>query len=94
MGNAPDPAPDSDGSFFTGAVDLGTNAEDSGTGVLVRLTLQAVGPGLSPTSLVLPELKDKNDLPIGDTNGDGYFDGSVFNALIRSTIAFFSSLIR
>ena len=80
--NFSDGVPDSNGSYFVGAIDLGANAQDSGTGVLARLTLRAVGPGVSPGNLSWLELRDKNDNPIGDNDLDGYFDGSVFNALI------------
>ena len=38
--------PDSDGSFFIGALDLG--GSHSGSGVLARVTLKAVGAGVSP----------------------------------------------
>ena len=77
--NASDGIP---GMAYISGVELGTDAEDSGSGVLARLTLQAMAPGVSPASLLLAELKDKDNLPIGDTDADGYFDGSVFNALI------------
>jgi uncharacterized repeat protein (TIGR01451 family) len=80
--NASDSTPDSDGSFHVSAAELGIGAEDSGSGVLARLTLQAVGPGASPADLVSPMLKDKRNAYIGDTNDDGFFDGSIFNALI------------
>jgi hypothetical protein len=60
-----DPLPDSDGSYFMGAVDLG--AEDTGTGVLARLTLQAVGPGLSQANLGSLEPQNSNGSVIGDT---------------------------
>ena len=80
--NFSDAVPDSDGSYFVGAADLGAGAEDSGTGVLARLTLQAVAPGVSSADLAWLELKGENDVPIGDNDADGYFDGSVFNALI------------
>jgi len=41
--NASAATPDSDGTFYVSAADLGTGAEDSGSGVLARVTLQAVG---------------------------------------------------
>jgi hypothetical protein len=74
--NASDVPPDSNGIFYVSAAELAAGKEDSGSGVLARLTLRAVGPGLSSASLIWSEFKDKNNLPIGDTNGDGYFDGS------------------
>jgi hypothetical protein len=39
--------PDSDGLFLAGAADIGTD-QDSGSGVLARITLQGVGTGISP----------------------------------------------
>jgi len=80
--NASESTPDSDGSFRVGAAELGVGAEDSGSGVLARLTLEAVGPGASPADLLSAMLKDKNNAYIGDTNGDSFFDGPIFNALI------------
>ncbi|UCH86426.1 MAG: hypothetical protein JSU97_07830, partial [Dehalococcoidia bacterium] len=70
------------GMAYISAVELEAGAEDSGSGVLARITIQAIAPGVSPANLVLPELRDKDNLPIGDDDADGYFDGSVFNALI------------
>jgi hypothetical protein len=78
--NFSDPVPDASGSFYVIATDLGT--ADSGSGVLARITLTAVGSGLSDLSVAFPELRDKNGAAIGDNSGDGYFDGSVFSAQI------------
>ena len=78
--NASEPTPDSDGSYYASATDAG--AVDSGSGVLARITLGPVGSGVSRTDIVSPTLKDKDNQPIGDTDGDGYFDGPVFNAQI------------
>lgn len=85
--------PDSDGTYGLGAVDIADpEVPDSGSGVLARLTLEAVGAGTSP--LALPEI-DMNDdtVPdrgpvfrnvageaIGDEDGDGLFDGSISDA--------------
>jgi len=80
--NASESPPDSDGTFYISAAELGVGAEDSGSGVLARLTLEAVGPGVSPADLVSPMLRDKNNDAIGDTDDDGYFDGTVFNAQV------------
>lgn len=87
--------PDSDGMYGLGAVDTADpEAPDSGSGVLARLTLEAVGPGASP--LAIPEI-DLNDdtVPdrgpvlrnvageaIGDEDGDGMFDGPVSDAQV------------
>jgi len=80
--NASESTPDSDGTFYVGAAELGIGAEDSGSGVLARLTLQAIGPGASPADLLSSMLSNKNNEPIGDTDGDGYFDGPIFNAQV------------
>ena len=87
--------PDIDGQYRIAAVDLADPpAPDSGSGVLARLTLKAVGPGVSPLSLspidinedgridLGPSLKDTEAEPIGDLDGDGFFDGPIANAEI------------
>jgi len=81
--NASDRTPDSDGSFYASAVDLSAPPyQDSGSGVLARITVSALAPGISPLTISSPSLTDINGRPIGDTNGDGIFDGSTFNALV------------
>jgi hypothetical protein len=64
-------------------------APDSGSGQLARLTFKAKAAGVSALELPLPDLDgdgnpDKGPLlqdadanPIGDTNGDTFFDGQV-----------------
>jgi hypothetical protein len=87
--------PNSTGLYQPGAVDIAEPpTHDSGSGVLVRLTLKAVGPGLSPATLPLidtegdgtidegPFMTDLGANPIGDTNGDTFFDGSILNAQV------------
>ncbi len=87
--------PDIDGYYRVAAVDLADPpAPDSGSGVLARLTLKAVGPGVSPLSLspidinedgsidLGPSLKDSEAESIGDLDSDGFFDGSIANAQI------------
>lgn len=84
--------PDTDGYYTAGATDTGIippNGDD-GSGTLVRLTLEAVAAGVSPFNIdtrdidgdTLPDrgvtLVDVNGV-IGDTNGDGYFDGEFLN---------------
>jgi len=81
--NASDPTPDSDGTYYVSAAELGVATQDSGTGVLARITLLAVGPGISPANLISPILKNKDNQPIGDVNGDSVFDGPVSNAEVR-----------
>ena len=72
--DASDPVPDSHSPHF---VAVGGTSPVSGTGVLARLTFQADAAGLSNIAIshnpVWPRVSG-ND-PIGDTNGDGYFDG-------------------
>jgi len=81
--NASESTPDTDGTFYVSAAELGgDSAVDSGSGVLARLTLRAVAAGASRADLTSSTLKDKNNEPIGDTNGDGYFDGPIFNAQV------------
>jgi hypothetical protein len=94
--DASEPVPDRDGRFFLGAADVG-KATDSGSGVLARLSLEAIGPGVSPASL--PQLDfDGDGAPdlgptlsaltfdeiehVGDVNGDELFDGPTFHAQI------------
>ena len=87
--------PDIDGYYRVAAVDLADPpAPDSGSGVLARLTLKAVGAGVSPLSLspidinedgsidLGPSLKDTEAESIGDLDGDGFFDGPIANAEI------------
>ncbi len=55
--NASDSTPDSDGSFNANAIDrTAPPNQDSGTGVLARITLKGVGPGLSPLTITFPSL--------------------------------------
>jgi hypothetical protein len=58
----------------------------TGSGVLARLTLEGVANGESPFNLFLdPDtyhgvlLKNTNNQPLGDTNGDTWFDGPFIN---------------
>jgi len=87
--------PDIDGYYRIAAVDLAEPpAPDSGSGVLARLTLKAIGPGVSPLSLspldingdgtmdLGPWLKDSEGESISDLDGDGFFDGPISDAQI------------
>lgn len=81
--NASDPAPDSDGLYTVSAIDLAAPPhEDSGSGVLVRVTFTSINLGLSSISLGSTTLTDVNGLSIGDVNGDGSFDGTVYSGLV------------
>lgn len=87
--------PDLDARYGLAAADLAQPpAPDSGSGVLARLTLKAVGPGLSPASLAPIDINDDGKLdlgpflnnvrgdPIDDLDDDGFFDGQIFDAQI------------
>lgn len=80
--------PDDSGFHSIAAFDSADpNSPDSGSGVLARITFQAVGPGTSPVRFGNRDydtdgkldrgtlLRDINTDVIGDTNGDTYFDG-------------------
>jgi hypothetical protein len=84
--------PSSGGLYRLGALDF--ESPDSGSGVLTRLTLKAVGAGISPAILITLDanndgrpdlgtrLRDPQETPLGDSNGDEFFDGTVVNAQI------------
>jgi len=87
--------PDLDARYGVAAADLADPpAPDSGSGVLARLTLKAVGPGVSPASVppidvnndgkidLGPFLNDVRGDPIDDVDNDGFFDGEIFAAQI------------
>lgn len=87
--------PDLDGRYRVAAADLADPpAPDSGSGVLTRLTLKAVGPGVSPANVppidinddgkidLGPFLNDVRGDPIDDVDDDGFFDGQIFAAQI------------
>ena len=93
--DASESLPSSGGLYRMGAVDMGhPSSPHSGSGVLARLTLKAVGAGISPAILVTLDanndgkpdlgtrLRDPQEKPIGDVNADEFFDGTVFNAQI------------
>ena len=74
------------GTFDTGGVTY------SGEGVLGRLKLTALAPGVSKlyftiwrefgvSGVILEDASDPR-APIGDLDGDDYFDGLVFNAIV------------
>jgi hypothetical protein len=87
--------PDIDGRYGVAAVDLADPpAPDSGSGVLARLTLKAVGAGVSPLSLSGIDINGDGTIDLGpfltnidaesiaDLNDDGFFDGRIANAEI------------
>ena len=76
-----DPLPDSDGDYGAGALDIPGPHED-GEGVLVRLTLQAVGSGVSQADLNCVSLWDPEGAYIQPSDPYGCYIGPVFNGLI------------
>ena len=87
--------PDDDGRFLVGAFDAADPlSPDTGSGVLLRLTVRGTGPGVSQIELPLtdlthdgkpdegPLLRDVDVNSIGDVNGDTLFDGPITNARI------------
>ena len=94
--DASDSAPDTDGMFRISAADQSIEFPtpgDSGTGVLARVSLQALANGVSTltigpidlnadTELDSPWLKNSSGGFIQDTNADSVFEGIVSNAVV------------
>jgi hypothetical protein len=78
----PSPLPDATGNFLFGAVDLSTPGTHSGEGVLARLTLRAVGTGITELSLHNVSLEQPGNVEIGDEDEDGWFDEPIYNAIV------------
>jgi hypothetical protein len=87
--------PGDPGVYDFGAADIADPpVPDSGSGVLARLTLQAVGPGVSPAATPRldlngdttvdagPILSDVAGQHIDDEDGDGYFEGRASDAWV------------
>ncbi len=74
------PVPDRSGYYLTGALDSANPGTHTGSGVLDRLTLQAVANGASQLSFFDASLEDTNMVELGDYNHDGWFDGPMFKA--------------
>jgi hypothetical protein len=87
--------PDRDGRFLVQVFDAADPlAPDSGSGVLARVTVKGIGPGVSELRLPLsdldddgnpdegPLLRDIDVNSIGDVNGDTLFDGPITEARI------------
>jgi hypothetical protein len=77
--------PDSLSDTFTpAAVDFGvvSGHSETGSGVLARVTFQAIANGVATLTLTNVVLIDPYGAPIGDTDGDGVFDGAISNAVI------------
>jgi hypothetical protein len=80
---SPDSLPDTDGTYRPLVADQGDKTGESGDGVLARLTLQAIGPGVTALTLSHIVLGDPSGQAIGATTGDSSFDGPVTGAEIR-----------
>jgi hypothetical protein len=78
-----DSLPDTDGSHTLGVGEMTEASADSGSGVLLRLTLTAAAPGTSKVSLTGLMLRDMHGAYVSDPNGDQFFDGSLSEAEIR-----------
>jgi hypothetical protein len=78
-----DPFPDTDGSYTLGVGEMAEGSSDSGSGVLIRLTLEAASPGTSRVSLAGLKLRAMQGDYIGDADGDQFFDGAAPEAEIR-----------
>jgi len=77
-----DPLPDTDGTYHIIVADISQSVGEDGSGVLARLTLQAVGQGASDLSLSEVIVGDSAAKAIGDIDGDSFFDGPVSNAQV------------
>lgn len=80
--NLSDPVPDQDGSYSFAVADMTPGGGHSGSGVLARVTLEAVGTGESFLTLDEIILGDSGAMPMGDVTGDGWFDGAVGHAQV------------
>ena len=87
--------PNRDGLYRAAAADTSDPpTPDSGSGILLRLSLKALGPGTSDIELIKrdingdglidlgPLLRNVDADPLGDTNGDAIFDGPIQNAKV------------
>ena len=80
--DASGPVPDQTGDYQSGALDLNNPGTHNGSGVLARLTLEAIGSGVSDLTLYNVSLEEPGNVEIGDTNQDGWFDGPLFHAAV------------
>ncbi len=81
-----EPVPDQDGLFVPAFLDLNSTVGATGSGVMVRVTLEAVGAGYSPLfptgNMLLWVDVDFNIYGIGDVNGDAVYDGPTDGAIV------------
>jgi hypothetical protein len=81
-----DPVPDTDGSYSVMANDI--YQTESGSGIVARLTFKtktATGVSyirIAHTQYDSPMITDTNGAAIGDLDGDGTYDGVIYNAAI------------
>ena len=88
--------PDDSGQYTAGGVDTADPlSPESGSGILVRLTMEAVADGTSTLSVGPIDLNDDNHadkgaflrnvdgITIGDEDNDTFFDGDIADAEIR-----------
>jgi hypothetical protein len=73
--------PDSDGDLLLGAVTFPLTPV-SGSGVLVRITLEAAGPGISLLDLQGVKLSDALGKPIQPADSSGVYQGSINPATV------------
>ncbi len=84
--------PNDDGRYRIGAANIADPPRGgSGSGVLARLTLEAIEPGLTSLSLapietqvgtIGPTLTTVDGSQIGDSDGDSFFDGAMMDAQV------------
>jgi len=74
--------PDSDGQFLFAVGDLREKGGEDGSGVLARVTLEAVGSGAASLDLREIVLADWSGNIIGDVDGNDFFDGPVHSAQV------------
>lgn len=83
MLNLSDLVPDQDGGYAFAVVDATPDSEGhTGSGVLARMTLEAVGTGMSFLTLDGIVFADPAGSSIGDVNGDDIFDGTIAHAQV------------
>lgn len=81
--NLSDSTPDADGSYMFGVLDATSGGQGhTGSGLLARVTLQAMAAGTSFLTLDEIIFGDPTSTAIGDVNGDDMFDGTVGHAQV------------
>ncbi|MGH9203873.1 MAG: hypothetical protein ACRD2A_21815, partial [Vicinamibacterales bacterium] len=69
-----DPLPDGDGNYH---ILLATTGEGSGSGVIIRLTLQPGADGMSALDLANVKMRDYNNNPVSPSDAQGFFSGDI-----------------